>query len=415
MALSVTVTLAVARHLMPVAYGRLSFWLALVSLVAPLMSLGLNSLISREVLQRSGDSQSILGSALVLRIVAGLLVAVFASQAAYWFLSPDDAGLLTLLLFASVANAALVIDFWLQARLANRQAASIRLAVLLPFSLTRLTAVAFDADITIFVYLLAAEYLVIGACYIGIYQRITGAVEGLRISSAECHRLLGDSRWLLLSGIAAVIYLKVDQVMLGLLVGEREVGIYAVAAKFCEVWYFLPAIIVTVYFPHLIILRGNDPSRYASDLQKLNDALFIMAVSLAMLVTLIASSLVPWLFGEAYADSVPVILVHVWASVLVFMRSLLSKWLIIENLLRLSLLSQISGAVVNICLNAYLIPRYGALGAAYATVISYLIAGYLVLFMHADLKPMAVIVSRSFFLPFRLIQHGRRLYSHDTR
>jgi O-antigen/teichoic acid export membrane protein len=89
----------------------------------------------------------------------------------------------------------------------------------------------------------------------------------------------------------------------------------------------------------------------------------------------------------------------------------MSKWLLVENLLKLSLLSQALGAITNVFLNMLLIPRYGPIGAAYATVISYAVAGYGVLFFHRDLWPMAMVVTRSIFLPYRLATKGSGLYS----
>lgn len=412
--LSFAVTLAIARHLLPETFGRMSFLMALVSLVAPFMALGLNSLVSREVLQRPHDSDLIVGSALALRFGAGFLVAVLSSALAYVLLPPREGEMIAILLFASVANAALVFDFWLQAHVANRYGALLRLCVLLLFSALRLAAVGAGADLSVFIYLLAAELVVSGVAYAAVYGRIGADLRHLRVTTRECRVLLGDSGWLFFSGIAAVIYLKVDQVMLGLLVDDHAVGVYAVAAKFSEVWYFLPAALVTSYFPQLINKRLNDPSGYDLDLQKLNDALFIFALAVAVLVTATADSLIPLFFGESYIEAVPVLLVHIWAAILVFMRALLSKWLITENLLRMSLLSQTLGALANVFLNYYLIPPYGPVGAAYATILSYFLAGYLVLFCNRQLLPMALVVNRSFLLPFRVLRRGFNLYKVPT-
>lgn len=413
--ISFMVTLAVARHLMPELFGRLSFFTALVSVAAPLMALGLNSLLSRELLLRPHDNDSIVGSALLMRLVSGVLVAVTGGFLSLWFFPSSDSLMLVVLLIASVANAAQVIDFWLQSHLANRQGALLRLAVLVFFSTCRIAAVVLAADLAVFVYLLAAEFVALGLGYLGVYQRLTGGIPQLTASVKEGRRLLVDSRWLFFSGVAAVLYLKVDQVMLGFLADDEAVGIYAVAAKFSEVWYFVPAALVTSYFPQLISKRNSDSDSYAMDIQKLNDFLFVVALTIALVVSATAHWLLPWLFGEAYAACVPILLVHIWAAVLVFMRALLSKWLITEHLLRLSLLSQASGAITNILLNLFLIPRYGALGAAYATVISYLVAGYGILFLHKQLRPMAMVVSRSLILPFRLIRSGRMLYRIDAQ
>ena len=278
------------------------------------------------------------------------------------------------------------------------------------FSLIRIVAIYKTADFSLFVYLIALELAVTGLLYLMIYQRLSGRLLRLRVTFEEIKGLWKGARWLLMSGIAAIIYLKIDQVMLGIMLDSYAVGVYSAAARVSEVWYFIPAAIVTSFFPQLIKNRQADPSIYRVYIQKLNHVLFALAVGVAVLMTLFGNGLVNWLFGESYSDSIPILVVHIWGAVFVFMRALLSKWLIAENLLALSLLSQGLGALANVALNYFLIPILGPIGAAYATVISYSIAAYLVLFFHPKLWRMAIITTKSFFLPIRLIKHGRHLY-----
>ena len=410
LALSFAVTIAVARHLMPGSFGKLSFFLALVSLAAPFMSLGLNSLVSREIIQRPNDLHYIVGTAMALRWLAGLLVSAVGSFFAYVTLPLDEAIFLALMLFASATNAGLIVDFWLQALVANRYAILSRFSVVLIFSLARLVAIKFDAPLSVFIYLFAAEFIVLNLMFLFVYHFFSGGISHLRFSLGESRTLLKNSCWLLFSGIAAILYLKIDQVMLGFLTSDSTVGVYAIAVKFSEVGYFIPIAIVTSYFPQLIDKREKQRSGYTSDIQKLNDVLLSLAVVFVIVIWISADSLIPWLFGDPYIEVVPILLVHIWAAIFVFMRTLLSKWLISENLFRLSFLSQAAGAIFNVILNLYLIPTHGALGAAYATLASHAVAGYLVLFLHSDLRPMATVVGKSLLLPLRLLRHGRRIY-----
>lgn len=410
-ALSFVVTLAVARHLMPALFGELNYLMALVALVSPLMAVGLNSIITREVLQRPSDNDVIMGSGFVLRLSAGLLITPIAIALGYLYLEPDQRQFFAFLIVCSLSNTALLIDFWLQAHVANRYAAMVRLVTLIVFSVARLVAVWADSGLSVFVYLVGLEFVFVAILYLLVYHRFGGGLQKLKVSLRECNRLWLDSRWLFFSGIAAMVYLKMDQVMLGVMVDDRAVGIYAAAARISEVWYFVPAAIVTSFFPQLINKKMSDARGYVADLQRLNDLLYCLAGIVAIMITMSASWLVPLLFGNDYVDSVQVLIVHVWVGVFVFMRSLLSKWLLAENLLRLSMFSQILGAVTNVALNYYLIPLYGAVGAAYATIISYAFAGYLVLFCHNKLWPMALIVSRSVVFPIRLLVRGKNIYA----
>lgn len=82
------------------------------------------------------------------------------------------------------------------------------------------------------------------------------------------------------------------------------------------------------------------------------------------------------------------------------MRSLVSKWILAENLLKVSLYSQGIGAITNILFNYYLIPNYGGVGAAVATVGSYIFSGWLIFYFSASTRPVAFMIHKSLMLPF---------------
>lgn len=409
--ISLAVTVALARYLQPSQFGNLNYLLALIALFTPLMTVGLNSIVSREVLLRPDDVDQILGSSLCLRFCAAVLVIATVVTASSYYLTGANKIFFAVLMMASIASSAQVVDFWLQAKLANRYSVILRLTMLVCFSLLRLFAIYYSADFATFVYLIAIELVITGLLYLVIYQRLSGGLLALRANRSEIKRLWKDSRWLLMSGIAAIVYLKVDQVMLGLMLDKYAVGVYAAAARVSEVWYFIPAAIVTSFFPKLVTVKQTDTKLYRMEIQRLNDILFTLAVAIAIVVSIIGDELVVWLFGSAYSDSAEIVLVHIWGAVFVFMRELFSKWLLAESFFTLSLLTQGLGAIANVGLNYFLIPIYGPLGAAYATVISYSVAGYLVLLIHPKLWSMARITSMSFLLPLRALKYGRRLYS----
>ena len=119
------------------------------------------------------------------------------------------------------------------------------------------------------------------------------------------------------------------------------------------------------------------------------DFLLYAGFAAAVFITLIADYLVPLFYGQAYAESAEVLVIHVWAGVFFFTSALVSRWLLIEDALKAAFYVQAAGAVVNLGLNFWLIPKYGVVGAATATLISGFISGYVVLlFFHPKLYPM---------------------------
>lgn len=158
--------------------------------------------------------------------------------------------------------------------------------------------------------------------------------------------------------------------------GDKAVGVYSVAATMSEVWYFIPTAIVASLYPRLIELRKSDSGLYLKRLQQIFDVLFVVALIVAIAVNLFAPYIISLFFGEAYNDAAAILIIHIWAALFVFMRAALSKWILVEDLLVFSMITQGFGALVNVILNFYLIPFLGGQGAAIATLISYATASY---------------------------------------
>jgi PST family polysaccharide transporter len=100
----------------------------------------------------------------------------------------------------------------------------------------------------------------------------------------------------------------------------------------------------------------------------------LLALTVAVVMTFCSNWVVALLFGESYAAAGAVLSVHIWAGLFIFLHVASGKWLVMEGFQKYALYRALLGAFVNIGFNVILIPINGVLGAAYATVISYLFA-----------------------------------------
>lgn len=404
MGVNLLVTLFLARQLGPETFGTLSYLLALVLLIGPLAALGLNALVTRELVEKPEREQEIMATAGGMRwlgALAGTALLVGWSLIDSSLADPETRMALIVLAVAYSLHAFQIVEFYFQAIVAHRYVAMMRVATILVFATLKIWAAFVTQDLTLVAGLFAAEFAVFGLGYVLIYRWKSFGFSFRSFNLNYGWELLRQSFWLILSGIAAIVYLKIDQIMLGSMVGHEEVGIYAVAVRLSEVWYFFATALVASFFPMLLKLRDSDLARYQSRLQALSDSLFGAAVLLAILITFVAHWLVNLLFGEAYAAAAIILMIHIWAGVFVFMRALVSKWLIAERLLKFSLVSQGAGAVVNIAANLVLIPLYAGTGAAVATVISYAVASYFAFWLCSATRPIASIMTQSFLHPLR--------------
>lgn len=380
----------VARHLGPEIFGALSFALAFVGLFGPLASLGLKQIVVRDLVKEPGATAGILGTAAALRLLAGLLTYGLI-VGTILLLQPDD-GLMTAMVIIIglmvVVQVSEIAAFWFEAQVLSKYtvlATGIAFAV---FTIVRIVLLVLEAPVLAFAIATSAEAAVSACLVVAIFLRKGNRSLSLDVQRDRARQLLRDSWPLFLSGIAIVIYMRIDQIMLGQMLNVEAVGIYSVAAKISEVWYFVPTIIAASVFPALIATRERNVAEYYARLQRLFDLLVWLAIAIAVPVTLLATTLVTLLFGEAYREAGSVLAVHTWAGVFVFVGVASGKWYVLENRQILSLQRAVLGAVVNVGLNILLIPHMGAAGAAWATLLSYAVAAFFADLMTSDTRPV---------------------------
>jgi O-antigen/teichoic acid export membrane protein len=224
----------------------------------------------------------------------------------------------------------------------------------------------------------------------------------LRFRGRLALRLIGMSWPFLLSALAASVYLKVDQVMLHAFSNSREVGQYAAAARISEVWYFIPVAAASSLLPMLVKRRREDPKLYRSNLQRAFDVNAWMAIALSLGITILAVPGVALLYGSDYEGTADILRVHTWAAPFIFMGTVLGRALIAEDLRKFEISRHTAGAVLNVGLNFILIPRFGGMGAAIATVASYAFASYFACVFYAPGRIHLRQMTRAFYWPLRL-------------
>jgi O-antigen/teichoic acid export membrane protein len=395
----------VARFLGAGQFGNVSYLMAVVSLLIPLCSVGLNSIITRELINSHRAEGEILGTCAALRLLSALLclVVVFVSLQFVDF-SSGSPNVLMMMLVSAAFQSLLVVEFWVNAREKNRLLVLYRFPALLLGISIKLLAVNYQAQAYVFALLWGLD-IALQAVFIGAIYFVQKSFDW-SVNWSYGISLVRQSGWLIFSGVATVFYLKLDQVMLGGMLGDYSVGIYTASTRLTEIWFFAPVALVTAAFPRLLKSKTLDSTEYHNGLCRLAVVLFYCSIVLAILISSFSGELIMVIYGQDYIEAQKILVIHIWCTVFVFLRALVSKWLIAENLLKYSLISHGSGAVLNIVLNFSLIPSYGVMGAAAATLISFSVSGVIMFLLFKNTRYIAIVLLMS---PFPLRSRQRSL------
>jgi polysaccharide transporter, PST family len=370
----------VARYLGPAQYGLYNYALVFSALFMPVVALGLENIVIRELVLQPQKKEELLGTAFILQLFASLLVFGLIVAVAYW-LHHDDT--LTRFLIAVVAGGIFfkalsdTVSYWFRAQVLSKYivwSANIALAIVVVIKISLLSS---QAPLSSFAWALLAQaiFFTLG---ITVFYHLSGQkIIDWRANFSIARRLLRDSWPLIFSGLAVVIYMKIDQLMLGNMVGNEALGIYSVAVHLSELWYFIPMVLASSVFPAIVRAREKQTQQiYQERLQFFYDIMALVAYAIAIPFAILAPSLVILVFGSAYAEAGSILTIHIWAFIFVSLGVARSQWLIAENMTRFAMFATIVGATVNVGMNLILIPRYGGIGAAWATLVSYAVAAY---------------------------------------
>ena len=165
-------------------------------------------------------------------------------------------------------------------------------------------------------------------------------------------------------------------------------------------WYFIPMALASSVFPTIIASKKISNAVYYERLQKFFTIMVWIAIGMAVTVTMFNNMIIRLLYGVAYAESATVLSIHIWAGVFVALGVASGSWFIVEHLQKLAFYRTLFGGLVNICLNLFLIPKYGIEGAAVATVISQACATLFFDFYNPRTRPIFWMKLKALVRPF---------------
>ena len=391
----------VARELGPVQFSIYAFTLSIAGLAIPLARYSLDGLVLRDVAAGDYLSGETVGSALGVSIAA-TIVALIAMLAAFAFLDLPTGTNILAIMGATLMVLAVPSDVFIAFMRARERMVLVavpRIAIVVTGAAVTMVLVYYVATVDQYILLRGVEslfYLV--AAFIGFLVVRTGK-EKVRMDRRHVAQFLQQGLPLTIAGFATMLYMRIDQVMLGQMSTPSELGLYGLAARISETVNVLPVALQATLFAAIVRNHAAAPESFDDYMVRIYDTFGIIAWPSAAIVATVAFFLLIPVFGEAYAPALPMILILLSATPFFFLYYAWGTMITIRGWLWLAPVMAVTGALLNIVLNLALIPALGGNGAAIATVVTYVISSLGICLLVPRLRPSGNAMLNTFNLP----------------
>jgi O-antigen/teichoic acid export membrane protein len=377
---AVLVNAWLTRYLGPENNGILSYALAFVGMFSPLAVLGMDAIIVREIVRNPEQKDEILGSAFGLRL-AGAFCAVIFAVIAIFLIRPHDTLTQLLVVISSLGlifQSFDVIDYWFQSQILSKYTVYVRNTAFLALSILKIAAILMNAEIFVFVILTSTELIVASIGLIFMYHKRGNLIRSWNFNFPRAKMLILNSWPIIISDISIFAQSRIDQVMIGQFLTNKDVGFYAAAQKVSEPLSFIPMVIMSSVYPVIVKTREWSEEEYYRRLINLYRLMFILTIAICVPIALFSKPIVMLLYGEKFAFSATLLSLLIWTRFYAFYGVARSIYISSENLFRHALICSVSGVIVNIVANYFLIQRFGVFGSIVSAHLGFIVTIFVV-------------------------------------
>ena len=370
-----------ARYLGPSNYGVINYAKSVVAFAVPFTQLGLNATLVREFIESPDKEGKILGTALLMSVLSGFLcilsVSAFVSLMNYG--EHQTIQVCILYSLSLVFQAIELSQYWFHSKLHAKYPSMMMLAAYVVVSAYKIFLLVTKKSIYWFAVVYSIEYGIIGLSLLSIY--FMKGEYALSFSWTMLKQLLSRSYPYIFSSLMVSLFQNTDHIMLKMISGDAENGFYSAAITCATVCSFVYAAIIDSMRPVILTSKKKSSVKYDYNISMLYCVITYMALMQGIVFTLLAKPIVCVLYGTEYMPSVRVLQILVWYVAFSQMGRIRNIWILSEEKQKILWKINLGGALLNIFANAFLIPIWGAAGAAFASLMTQIFTNFLLGFL----------------------------------
>lgn len=392
---TLVVTSLMARFLGIEGFGLINYGLAYIMIFTTVSNLGIDSILVNEIIKNRNETGKLIGTTIYLRLVSSV-ISIFCIYLVVKYLNMDDNSIQVITMIQSISLIFVVFDsigYWFQSNLQSKYVVIAKSIAFIIVSIWRLALIFFGKSLTYFAVATVIEAIAISTLILIYYIRFEG--PKLRYSFQVAKRLLFKGYHFLIAGMLIMIYTQIDKIMLGQMTGNITVGIYSAALAISSLWMFIPNAFINSARPIIMASKYQNEESYIMKNKQLYCSIIWIGISASIVITLLAKPIILFIYGIEFIDSINVLVILIWSRIFALIGTIKAIWLTSENLSKYLMYFVGIGALLNVILNIILIPNYGAVGAAVATLIAEVISTFFANLIFRKTRPLFTLIIES--------------------
>ncbi|MBR2993745.1 MAG: flippase [Clostridiales bacterium] len=368
---SLIIVALIARHLGPADYGLINYCSSLIAMFTTLSGLGLDNLIVSEIIRNPEKEGGYLGSALVMRLAASFI----SYPVILALIAVMNPGNHTLFIVAALQALGMIFQtyevlvYWFRIKLKMKYISIALVAAITVNTIFRIVLLINKATVEWFALSISVQALVGGIIIAAFFAKKSDV--RLKAGFRDARDILKISYNCIISSMAIIIYMEVDKILLEKMTGSANVGIYSAAVVLATCWQFIPVTLIDSSRPVILEKRKTSHEAYIDQFKLLMAGVNLMAFVFALLMSCLGWFFIYFLYGRDYLGAFIPLIILSWSSFIGISGYTRTVWITGEGFYKYEKSYAVTAMILNILLDIVLIWQFGVIGAAVATLITY--------------------------------------------
>lgn len=363
-----------ARVLGASGWGEFSYAISIVGFFAVLSDMGINNILTREISKRPELQNQYFSTAFFIKITLLILSALLVLITTPFFLKHN------ILILVPMATLLFIFDSlrefsFAYIRTTEKMQTETMINILTNSSIVLISFAMLLMSPSSYALMIGhAIGSAIGLAYASIMIKKQFSKIFYHFQKDLLKPMIHSSLTFAILGALVSLMINIDTIMLGLMKKTAEVGLYSAAQKPIQLFFIIPSLFIASLFPAFSRLSyKNETDKFRSIFEKIISFTFLISIPLIISGLILAKNFILFVYGIEYLQSTAtfqmLLLVVLWA----FPGTIIVNAIVSYDRQKSLIPISIFGTLGNIALNYILIPYFGPLGAATATVFSQII------------------------------------------